>query len=186
MQRTAHLCAPALLGLMTRYQDSQHLALYYLNTSQNCCIDALFARMGPCMAIHYNYYVGINITRSKIQESAHTIAYNICYLDFRQWPARCYKQNLSLSFFFISFLFVFIFHLISTISQLIPISYLLFLHYLHLVGLSHCFISISLSISISGTYSSSRVLSIVLVLLSFESGGLSIAVQSRGTIDVFP
>ena len=64
----------------------------------------------------------------------------------------CYKQNLSLSFFFISFYLIFIFHLISTISQLIPISYLLFPHCLHLVSLSHYFISICLSISIPGFY----------------------------------
>ena len=78
----------------------------------------------------------------------------------------CYEQNLSLIFFFISFHFIFIFHLISTISRLIPISYLLFPHCLHLVSLSHYFISICLSISIS---SSSRVISIALVLLSLIS-----------------
>ena len=64
---------------------------------------------------------------------------------------------VSFSFLFISFHFIFIFHLIFTISRLIPISCLLFPHCLHLVSLSHYFISIS---------SSSRVISIALVLLS--------------------
>ena len=75
---------------------------------------------------------------------------------------------VSFSFLFISFHFIFIFHLISTISRLIPISCL---HCLHLVSLSHYFISISLSISIS---SNSKVLSIALVLLSLISYPLSI------------
>ena len=92
----------------------------------------------------------------------------------------CYEQNLSLSFFFISFHFIFIFHLISTISWLIPISYLLFPHCLHLVSLSHYFISISPLVLVPGLYPLpwfsylyplsliSYLISIALVLLSLS------------------